>query len=153
MALNKEYQKSIEASKNRDLERLVEFLESEREVPAIVKQRGGKFKFHGEMPEVELGDDQYILDIYEGGLTRDDYGKIIEQPTRLNFRGSILSVGDARAANTQVTVSIIKDVAYIRPWRIPSASGFSKVLMLVDDENPGTWNADYVRFAAPAPKS
>lgn len=153
MALNKEYQKSIEAANNRDVVRLVEFLESEREMPAIVKQRGGKFQAHGSLPEIDLADSQYILDVYGNGLTRDSYGKIIETPTKIDIIGTMLATGESRAAGSQVMVSIIKDFAYIRPWRIPSDTGFSKVLMLVDDLNPGTWYGDYVRFAAPAPKS
>lgn len=153
MALNKEYQKSIEHAQMRTMNERVLFLVSEQEFPAIVKQRGGKFKSHGALAEIELADNQYILDFYEDGIERDDYGNITNQPTRRNVLSVCVVKGDERAVDSQVTATLFQQEGYIRPWRIPSASGFSKVFMLVDDLNPGTWNADYVRFAAPAPKS
>lgn len=152
MALNKEKQQSKDRHAILEFERLLDFVEEQTQIPAIVVQVGGQWRKSDE-DILELAGSEYVLDLYENGIARDSLGNIISKSTRQGLLGRCLIYADRRAVDSEVLVTLVGDRAYIRPQLLPSDSGFGKVLMLADDLTPGSWRADYVRFTGAAPES
>lgn len=152
MALDKEKQQSADRYNELEFDRILKFLEEEKQVPAIVTQVGGEWKIN-DTDIYELANSEYLIDLYERGITRDSLGTVTSKPTRQNVLAKCLISTDKRAVDSELLVTMLNGRAYIRPQQLPADTGFGKVLMLVDDLTPGSWRADYVRFVSPAPES
>lgn len=152
MALEKEKQRVNDRHDELEYKRVLDFLEEQEQIPAIVVQVGGEWKVDEETIYT-LGNKEYVLDLYGRGITRDSLGNLDTDPTKKGVLGQCLISTDSREKDAEVLVTMLGGRAYIRPQLLPADTGFGKVLMLVDDLNPGSWRADYVRFTGAAPES